>query len=152
MPAMKSDSMCASGPTAMEGRSAIFSEKWIVGLVRVHSIRVTDRWIKARICAIPTAGLHGKGEIEIGVIPEHFQEGREIWVNRGYCRWQVLFAQSVIDEVLRIAASFPKDHLYHPADSDFEIRFAALMRPIREYSDKEAPHPDLLYFNRQVSE
>jgi len=135
----------------MEGRYAIFTEKSIVALVRVHTIRVTERWIKARICAIPTPGLYGQNEMEIGVIQEYFQEGREIWVNRGYGCWQVLFAQSVIDEVLRIATSFPKDGIYDPADSDFDIRFAALMRPIREYSEKEAPHPDLLYFNRQVS-
>ena len=149
---MKSDSICGSGPTAMEGRHAIFTEKWIVALVRVHTIRWTDRWIKARICPIQTPGLYGKNEIEIGVVHEYFQEGPEIWVDRGYCRWEVLFAQSVIDEVLRIAASFPKDWTYHPADPEFDIRFAALMRPIREYTEKEAPHPDLLYLNRQVPE
>jgi hypothetical protein len=125
----------------MEGRYAIFTEKWIVAMVRVHTFRVTDRWIKARICAIPTPGLYGKNQIEIGTIHEHFQEGCEIWVCRGYCDWRVLFAQTVIDEVLRIASLVPKDWICDPADPHFNVRFAALMHPFGNIRKGKRPIP-----------
>ena len=132
-------------PTLMEGRLAIFTEKWIVSLVRVHSIRVTDRAVLARIQAIPTQGLYGKNEIEIGSIYEHLQFGKEIWVGRAYCAWRVFFAPALIEEVLAIAASLPKDWVYDPADRDFDAHHAVLIKPLWEYEKREAPNPDLKF-------
>jgi hypothetical protein len=149
---MEIDAGRSRDPSSMEGRCAIFTEKWIVAIVRVHSIRVTDQWIKARVCAIPTPGLYGKNEIEIGTIHEYFDGHSEIWVELGCCGWRVLFAQRVIDEVLRMASSFPKEWIYDPADVDFDACFDALMQPIREYTQQVAPHPDLVCFNRQKSD
>ncbi len=140
---MQPDQPRQSNPTSMEGRLAIFTEKWIVALVRVHSIRVTDRYIRMRIQCISTQGLYGKYEIGIGCIPEYLQVGNDIWVDRGFCRWRVFFAPALIEEVLAIAASFPKDWVYDPADADFDERYAALMKPLREYQRREAPLEDL---------
>ncbi len=137
------DASFGSHAARMEGRLAIFTEKWIVALVRVHSIRVTERDIRMRIQCIPTQGLYGKYEIGIGTLHEYLHIGNEIWIERGYCRWQVFFVPALIDEVLAIAASFPKDWVYDSADADFEERYAALMKLLREYQRKEAPHPDL---------
>ena len=66
----------------MEGRLAIFTEKWIVALVRVHSIRVMDRDIRARVQSIPTQGLYGKYEIGIGTLHEYLHIGNEVWIGR----------------------------------------------------------------------
>lgn len=132
----------------MEGRLAIFTEKWIVTLVKVHSIRITDRFVQARVQAIPTQGLYGKNEISIGCRLEFLQLGKDIWVDRGYCGWRVFFAPAVIEEVLAIAASFPKDWIYDPADKDFDQYHAALSKPLREYERKEAPNPDLRFINK----
>ena len=137
--------MPESNPTSMEGRLAIFTEKWIVSLVRVHSIRVTDRAVHARIQAIPTQGLFGMNEIGIGCIHEHLQLAKDIWVGRGYCGWSVFFAPGLIEEVLVIAASLPKDWVYDPADEDFDGHHAALIKPLCEYQRKEAPNPDLKF-------
>jgi len=134
--------MADNNPTSVEGRLAIFTEKWIVALVRVHSIRMTDRAVHARIQAIPTQGLYRKIETRIGCVHEHLQLGKEIWVERGYCRWRV-FAPALIAEVLAIAASLPKDWVYDPADTDFDGHHAALTKPLSEYEMKEAPNPDL---------
>lgn len=142
---MEGDLFPQSDPLLMEGRHAIFTEKWIVSYVRVHSIRSTARWVKARICPIPTRGLYGKNEIEIGCVYEYLTLGKEIWADRGYCRWSLYFAPVVIDEVLRTAASFPDDWIYDPAGVTFDARYAALEKPLREYRAREAPHPDYLY-------
>lgn len=136
---MQPDQSRQSNPTSMDGRLAIFTEKWIVALVKVHSIRVTERDVRARIQCIPTQGLYGKYEISIGTIHEYLHIGNEIWIERGYCGWQVFFAPALIEEVLAIATSFPKDWVYGPADADFDERYAALMKPLREYQRREAP-------------
>ena len=135
-------------PTLMEGRLAIFTEKWIVALVRVHSIRVTGRDVRARIQAIPTQGLYGKNEIGIGCIHEYLQLGKEIWVGRAYCGWRVFFAPALIEEVLAIAASLPKDWVYDPADKDFDAHHAVLIKPLWEYEKREAPNPDLEFLEK----
>ena len=137
-----------SDPLLMEGRHAIFTEKWIVSYVSVHAIRSTDRWVRARIYPIPTRGLYGKNEIEIGCIYEYLTLGKEIWAGYGYCRWSLYFAPQMIDEVLRTAASFPDDWIYDPADLTFDARHAALEKPLREYAARETPHPDHLYLKR----
>lgn len=82
---MEGDPFPQSDSTLMEGRVAIFTEKWIVALVKVHTIRVTDKLVRARIQCIPTQGLYGKYEIGIGSLPEYLSLGKEIWVERGYC-------------------------------------------------------------------
>ncbi len=134
--------MPETNPTSMEGRLAIFTEKWIVALVRVHSIRVTDRAVHARIQPIPTQGLYGEREFGIGCIHQYLQFGKEIWVGRAYCGWTVFFAPALIEEVLAVAASRPKDWVYDPADKDFDGHHAALIKPLWEYEKKEAPNPD----------
>ena len=133
------DASFGSNAARMEGRLAIFTEKWIVALVRVHSIRVTDRDIRVRVQSIPTQGLYSKYETGIGTVHEYLHIGNEVWIGRGYCGWQVFFAPALIEEVLAIAASFPKDWAYDPADADFDERYATLMKPLREYRRKEAP-------------
>jgi hypothetical protein len=145
---MEGGSFSQSDPLLMEGRHAIFSERWIVCYVRVHSIRSSDRWCKARICAIPTRGLYGKNEIEIGSIREYLTFGKDIWAGHGYCHWALCFDPLIIAEVLRTAASFPDDWTYDPADPAFEARHAALRKPLREYEAREAPNPEYLYLKR----
>ena len=137
--------MPETDPTSMEGRRAIFIEKWIVALVRVHSIRVTDRAVHARIQPIPTQGLYGKNEFSIGCIHAYLQFGKDIWVGRAYCGWSVFFAPDLIEEVLVIAASRPRDWVYDPADKDFDGYHAALIKPLCEYQRREAPNPDLKF-------
>ena len=132
----------------MEGRYAIFTEKWIVSYAQIRSVETTDRWLKARIQLIPTSGLYGKNEIGIGCVYEYLTFGRDIWADYGYCRWAVFFAPTVIDEVLRIAASFPKGWECHPSDPDFDARFAALRKPLSEYQLRVAPSPDYVYLKR----
>lgn len=142
---MEGDLAPRPDPLLMEGRHAIFTEKWIVSYVHVHSIRSTDQWVKARICPIPTPGLYGKNEIEIGCVYDYLILGKEIWREYGYCRWSLCFASVIIDEVLRVAASFPDDWNYDLADLTFDARHAALTKTLREYEAREAPHPDYLY-------
>ena len=141
---MEGDPFPQSNPTSMEGRFAVFTEKWIIGRVQVHTIRVTDRDLRVRIKAIPTRGLYGKYEIGIGSLREYLSLGKEIWVEIGYCRWRLFFKPQLIQEVVGIATSFAEVWIYDPADADFDAHYDALMRPLREYERREAPHPDLL--------
>jgi hypothetical protein len=147
---VRSDPIPQSDVLRVEGRHAIFAEKWIVSHVRVHSIRFTDRWVKARIAPIPTRGLYGKNEIEIGCDWEYLTLGKEIWAGYGYCGWSLYFAPLIIDEVLRAAASFPNEWIYDPADPAFDAHHAVLKKPLREYAAREAPHPDDLYLKRRA--
>jgi hypothetical protein len=125
---VQSDPLPQSDLLLMEGRHAIFAEKWIVSYVR--SIRSTDRWVKVHICPIPTRGLYGKNDIEIGCIYEYLTLRKEIWAGHGYCGWSVYFAPLIIDEVLRRAASFPRR-------ADLRSRRPRLRRPPRRL--KETP-------------
>lgn len=115
---------------------------------RVHSIRITDKLAEARLQPIPTSGLYGKNEIGIGCFYEYLTFGKEIWGGYGYYGWAVFFAPTIIEEILRIAASFPKGWECHPADPDFDARFEVLRKPLSEYKRREAPHPDYVYLKR----
>ena len=81
-------------------------------------------------------------EFGIGCIHQYLQLAKEIWVGRAYCGWSVFFAPALIEEVLVVAASLPKDWVYDPADEDFDGHHAALIKPLCEYERKEAPNPD----------
>src|SRR5260370_17948404 len=104
---MEGDPFPQSDPTLMEGRFAVFAEKWIVGRVRVHTIRTTDRDLRVRIKAIPTRGLYGKNEIEIGSLREYLSPGKEICVESGYLRWRRFFQPQLIPHCVGLPAPFP---------------------------------------------
>ncbi len=144
---MDGDSWTQSNPTTQEGQEAIFTEKWVVSYVRVHKIRVTHRIVSARVSVIPTRGLKGREEddIAIGYVREHLSLGRQIWVERGYFQWRVFFAPEVIQEVLRIAASSPPDSMLN----DYNEHYHALAKPLAEYVQRVAPHPDLKYLGHR---
>jgi hypothetical protein len=141
------DSWPQSDPTIQEGREAIFTEKCIVSYVRVHTIRVTDRFVSARVSVIPTRGLKGRegDDIAIGCVHEHLSLAGQIWVGREYCQWRVFFASEVIQEVLRIAASSPPDSMLN----DYNEHYHALAKPLAEYQQRVAPHPDLKYLKHR---
>ncbi len=144
---MDADSWSHSDPTTQEGQEAIFKEKWIVSYVRVHKIRVTDRFVSARVSAIPTRGLKGRegDDIAIGCVREYLSLGPQIWVERAYFHWRVFFAPEVIQEVLRIAASSPTDSMLN----DYNEHYHALAKPLAEYVQRVAPHPDLKYLGHR---
>jgi len=113
-----------------EGHEAIFTEKWIISHVRVHTIKTNARYLSAKIDVLPIRGLYGEEgrSIRIGSIWDHLFIEKHIWLERGYARWRVFFGPEVIRDVLSIASSFPPEAKFE----SYDVYYDRLAKPLKK--------------------
>ena len=112
---------------SLEGAEAIYWEKYLIGLVRVSRIRVSDEYVKARVDVVPRVSGEHEGGWRIGCEWPSFHSEELLWTSQCQgARWRIFFARPVAEEVMRIQSSFPSTDKFEPYDH----HYFALVQPL----------------------